>query len=60
MFGDTLRDQGARVLFGKPARIALPLAVQCKREALANRGERDEALLTWNLVDEHRRAARQN
>ena len=38
----------------------MPLAVQCKREALADRGQRDEALLTWNLVDEDRRAARQN
>ena len=60
MFRDALRNQGERILLGKAGEDRLAVGGAVKRKALADRGQRDEALLTWNLVDEDRRAARQN
>ena len=60
MLGDALRDQGERVLLGKAGENCLAVGGAVEREPLADRRQRDETLLPRNLVDEDRRAARQN
>ena len=57
MFGDTLRDQDRGVILAETGKDRLAIGGAMQGEALSDGGERDEALLTWNLVDEHGRAA---
>ena len=60
MFGDTLRNQSLRVLFGETSEDRFAVGRAVKRESFSDRRQREEALLTRNLVDKHGRAARQN
>src|SRR5262249_900471 len=60
MFRQTLFDQFERIRVGKARQDRLAIRSAMQRKAFADSRQGDKSLASGNLIDEHRRAARQN